>query len=47
MKTLEVASLAYMDGLKQEDIAKHLGISRKTVGKRLKKFKQIAYKLLE
>ena len=37
-ETLTVAVLSHVDGLTQEEIAATLGLSRRTIGKRLKKF---------
>jgi len=42
--TREVAALIYLDGMTQEEAAAELGLSRKTVGKRLKRFTDDARK---
>ena len=43
----ELAVYAYVDGMTTEEIARVSGVSRKTVGKRLAKFRDKARRILE
>ncbi len=46
-KTRRIAVYAYMDGMTQEEISGLMGISRKTVGKKLRRFTERARELLQ
>jgi len=46
-RTAELAVYAYIDGMTTEEIARVSGISRKTVGKRLARFRDKARRILE
>ena len=44
-KTRQVAVYSLLDGMNQEEIASVMGLSRKTVGKKLSRFSQRAKEL--